>query len=98
MTVVLTLGQRHEAGAFDALLMDGAVKRRERPKRRPSPYRRRQGLQQRQNSPVLAPSWHLNHLLYRQRERMERLINQLKHNSVWLHAMESVLPMTVRCV
>lgn len=37
MTVVLTPGQRHEAGAFEALMTGGAVKRtgRGRPKRRP---------------------------------------------------------------
>ena len=97
MTLGLTPGQRHEAGAF-AHLMDGGTVQRAgggRPKRRPrrlvgdKAYRsgkmrqslRRHGIRltipRKQHEHRTGP---FDRAIYRLRERVERLINRLKHN------------------
>ena len=94
MTLVLTPGQRHESTVFTTLLEQGAVKRqgRGRPRLRPHRivgdkgysypslrhYARRRGIR------ITIPHRNNQHrgrfdqAIYRQRNRIERLINRLK--------------------
>jgi transposase len=94
MTLVLTPGQRHESTAFPDLMEQGAVKRagRGRPRLRPQRivgdkgysyphirrYVRRRGLRitipHRKNQ----RRGRFDKAIYRQRNRIERLINRLK--------------------
>ena len=95
MTILLTVGQRHESTQFTALLDQGAVKRvgRGRPKLRPRRIVGDKGYSSRKNREaarrrrmrVTIPHkanerrGRFDRAAYRQRNRIERLINRFKH-------------------
>lgn len=94
MTLVLTPGQRHESTAFIALMEQGAVKRpgRGRPRLRPQrivgdkgySYPHLRQYAQRRGIRITIPHrsnqrrGRFDKAIYRQRNRIERLINRLK--------------------
>lgn len=94
MTLVLTPGQRHESTAFAPLLEEGAVKRtgRGRPRLRPHrvvgdkgySYPRLRHYARRRGIRITIPHrsdqrrGRFDKAIYRQRNRIERLINRLK--------------------
>ncbi len=93
ITFVLTPGERHETTAFEQLMEQGAVKRPGRPRLRPKrvvgdkgyssqrirAYLRRRGIRitipRKRNERRTGP---FNRAIYRERNRVERLINRLK--------------------
>jgi transposase len=95
LTILLTVGQRHESTQFPALLDQGAVKRvgRGRPKLRPRRIVGDKGYSSRANREaarrrrmrVTIPHkanerrGRFDRVAYRQRNRIERLVNRCKH-------------------
>ena len=95
LSLVLTPGQRHDAPCLPQLLQEGAVRRRSgRPKQRPvrliadtgySSQQIRQYLRQRGIRYTIRYRRDARHpgrvdpTLYRQRNRIERFINRIKH-------------------